>query len=735
MPPPRKQLREKCLILPRSIPHRLVAVGGAAFALLTFFQPAAGEDLPALDKGAEKTAKPLPLQIVDPDLVPSVREARPGKVEIRGLVSIEEEKARSMITFQLRNLEETGVTMARADDAAFFLQTGIRNLGYDKARVDWEIKPNNSVVLAVDEGGLLHFGELTVNGNEHLSDEAVRELLTKVTRERLGYRTDAPKIPYVANDVAEGGNGVRHFYTLLGFTDAEVQLVSSERRTDTDIVDIVIDVSEGTVRRVGEITFPDPIEPTLEEVYSTIRTEFTGKPFTEAVMANLEDQIVTVAQEAGYYDADVIVDPSEARSAPPGENGEEQMFVDLDVKADWGQRYLLNEVKVSGIEKIRESVIDRRFHHLLGKPYSPTATSKAMEKLLETGAFEGLTFEPSPLPDGTISLSVVADEAKRKRLGVYGGFGTYEGAILGLDYRNSNYLGRLRAFEALVEFNSRGLRGDIEYTNPWLFNTDWRLTLGASSLTEQHEGYTIWDTGLRLGVMREFGEDQKHRVILFAKPEYGEVTDFEIEERFLGPTEYFTSQAGLIYSFGRRNGRLSSTRGFSADLVLTAASSAIGSEVEFGRAALRVVYLQPIGKTTLRLGARAGIIKPFDDEDLPIDLRFFSGGPRSVRSFRERDLGQHDINGYPTGGEFSTAFNVEYDIPIAGPLSIAPFFDAGNLLPDAEDASFDAMHYAGGIGLVLNSPIGPLRIDYGHNLNRGKNEPSGSWHVGFGFAF
>ena len=142
MPPPRKLLREECLIPRRPIPLRLVAAGGAAFALLTFFQPAMGEDLPAPNMGAGKTAKPPQLQIVDPDLVPSVREARPAKVEIRGLASIEEGKARSLITFQLRILEETGVTMARADDAAFFLQTGIRNLGYDRARVDWEIEQN-----------------------------------------------------------------------------------------------------------------------------------------------------------------------------------------------------------------------------------------------------------------------------------------------------------------------------------------------------------------------------------------------------------------------------------------------------------------------------------------------------------------------------------------------------------------------------------------------------------------
>ena len=55
-----------------------------------------------------------------------------------------------------------------------------------------------------------------------------------------------------------------------------------------------------------------------------------------------------------------------------------------------------------------------------------------------------------------------------------------------------------------------------------------------------------------------------------------------------------------------------------------------------------------------------------------------------------------------------SVFNIEYDIPVAGPISVVPFVDAGNLLPNAEDASLDDMHYAAGLGVVLNSPIGPL---------------------------
>ena len=120
---------------------------------------------------------------------------------------------------------------------------------------------------------------------------------------------------------------------------------------------------------------------------------------------------------------------------------------------------------------------------------------------------------------------------------------------------------------------------------------------------------------------------------------------------------------------------------------------------------------------------------------IPVDLRFFSGGGQSVRSFPERELGPQDRRHHPTGGEFFTVFNAEYSIPLQDSFYLAIFADAGNLLDSIDDISLDDMHFAAGLGLRYDLPIGPLRVDYGFNLNRKQGEPKGSFHIGFGFAF
>jgi outer membrane protein assembly factor BamA len=121
-------------------------------------------------------------------------------------------------------------------------------------------------------------------------------------------------------------------------------------------------------------------------------------------------------------------------------------------------------------------------------------------------------------------------------------------------------------------------------------------------------------------------------------------------------------------------------------------------------------------------------------ESIPIDLRFFNGGPTTVRSYAERQLGPKDKSGNPLGGEFYTIFNAELTFPIFGALQGATFFDAGNLHGDP-DVGFGGMRYAIGAGLRYALPFGPIRIDYGFNPDPHRNEDPGALHLSFGGAF
>jgi outer membrane protein assembly factor BamA len=147
-------------------------------------------------------------------------------------------------------------------------------------------------------------------------------------------------------------------------------------------------------------------------------------------------------------------------------------------------------------------------------------------------------------------------------------------------------------------------------------------------------------------------------------------------------------------------------------------------------------FFHPLGRHyQVALGGAWGVIVPSGDgTDLPIDLRMFNGGPRSVRSFPERELGPR-VNGYPTGGETKWHANAELIRGIAGSLKGVGFVDVGSLARNYDELNANRTDAAVGLGLRLDLPIGPVRLEYGYNLTRDTDEPVGTLHFAIGMAF
>ena len=130
-----------------------------------------------------------------------------------------------------------------------------------------------------------------------------------------------------------------------------------------------------------------------------------------------------------------------------------------------------------------------------------------------------------------------------------------------------------------------------------------------------------------------------------------------------------------------------------------------------------------------------GAIKPGDSSDLPIDLRLFSGGADSVRSFDEREMGPRSLSNDAIGGEAYWNASLEYIRDIKDPIRGVVFFDMGQVYSDISSWGFNNPSYALGLGVRIDLPIGPIRLEYGHNLNRKDGEPAGTLHFAIGATF
>ncbi len=297
----------------------------------------------------------------------------------------------------------------------------------------------------------------------------------------------------------------------------------------------------------------------------------------------------------------------------------------------------------------------------------------------------------------------------------------------------------------------------MAFEDPYLFDTQVHLRSRIFSLTYDFDAYSKLEFGGHFEFEREFSKQYKLAAIFGLR--HVEVTSAQIDPQFLGRTSYQVNTVGYTQTLDLRKNPLVAPRGVVFDNTFDYAGSTIGSQVDFVRSTARVSYYLPFAedKKVVRVnpgaseeeesawekwfrrsmfsaGARAGVIQSLNDNQIPIDERFYNGGSNSVRSFAERELGPMD-RGNPIGGEFFTVFNAEYSFPIYGELQLAVFADAGNLVARAEDAGLGNMRYAVGLGLRYQLPIGPLRIDYGVNPDPRAGEAFGAFHFSFGFAF
>jgi outer membrane protein insertion porin family len=133
---------------------------------------------------------------------------------------------------------------------------------------------------------------------------------------------------------------------------------------------------------------------------------------------------------------------------------------------------------------------------------------------------------------------------------------------------------------------------------------------------------------------------------------------------------------------------------------------------------------------------RFGYAKGIFDKTLPLYERFYVGGIYTIRGLGFGDAGPKDpATGDPIGGTTQLILNTEYIFPIIPDMKLkgVVFFDTGNSYEEFNN--FGYLRYTTGTGLRWISPIGPIRIEWGYNLDKKPGESSSKFEFAFGSFF
>jgi len=178
-------------------------------------------------------------------------------------------------------------------------------------------------------------------------------------------------------------------------------------------------------------------------------------------------------------------------------------------------------------------------------------------------------------------------------------------------------------------------------------------------------------------------------------------------------------------------------KGIFSGITLKLTSPLFFSETDFVKlTAYYNFYHQVMKRVVLAASVRGGVAQGyFHTDELPIVERFFLGGRTTVRGYEQDTLGPKGSDGNPTGGNAFLMENLEARVSLSNSLGLVAFLDGGNVWMKISDINPKDIKFTTGLGLRYNTPVGPLRVDYGYKLQREKGESAGEVHFSIGHAF
>lgn len=427
-----------------------------------------------------------------------------------------------------------------------------------------------------------------------------------------------------------------------------------------------------------------------------------GAPLLHEHYELLKQSFQVLASQLGYFDAVL----KEGKIRIDLKNYEAGVVLHFDS----GVRYFLGEVSFIQDKPWLSGKMLGRFSDIQpGQAYLVEDLQQLQSDLSNTEYYKEVTLDVSPenadeehlIP---VIVNLIARNPTRYSFGA--GYGTDTGARVktGITRRRVNQAGHHFSAEALLAEFKYGIAGEYIIPGADPRTDSWGIRASIEDEHSTNSNYTSASTG---GYYR-------HRDGLWMKTysldylvERYEVSDGDETSKLLIPSIEWTRTYPLEV-----DKRIYATNGTLLQLSVRGGSESVLSETSFIQPMVSGKWIYSFANST-RLIARgaAGTTSVTDFDKLPTSLRFFTGGDKTVRGYAYNAIGPR-FNGDVVGGKNLLESSLEYEVPFTEKWSVVTFADIGDAFDDKPD-------YKSGVGLGVHwrSPIGPVRLDFGHALD------------------
>ncbi len=593
--------------------------------------------------------------------------------------------------------------------------------------------------------------KVEISGNRFFDDGRIRDEIRSQAngfwqsvrlRGKHQLRKDSKRVDMAA---------VTYLYKSNGFLFVEVEEEFEIAEDSSAIVKISITENDQFFVRNSMTT--SELGSFREEVDHHLRQHKIGEPIDLYEVNQTRYDIKTVYANSGYPYAEVVDSVAVY---------EDIDSVDIVFKIDRGPLTLFGDVVVDSLKFTRPHTFTREILFEPGDIYSRQKIIDSKQRIYSTGlaSFVDLSviedtaqFQPGKY-DVRPNFKLKVSERKPKFAKVRTGAGQDQEEDLvwdvGFEFGNRNISGRARQvrFELLSSFlvfksDWRVIkeRFAFDYTEPWLFKIRMPLTFNFAAepgIRARAQDYRISRINLGLSSSRELSRYQRiWGAISYEKVNITGIPENQLEQ--LKEEEGISVYRRLAVTWERdtRNNLLLPVSGTLIRFMGEHVGGFLGGDNHFEKLEASVARYQNFsGSNIYAWHYRAGwAFGSGSNPYVPTTDRFYMGGAKTIRGYRANEVGPKDERGRPVGGRVLIQSNQEIRRPLFWKLWGSIFIDVGNNYDDWDDIRIDNLLVSGGAGVQYISPVGPIRIDYGHRLIHPGYPKDGRFHLSILYAF
>lgn len=649
--------------------------------------------------------------------------------------------------------------------------------GYFDVQVDSNLqtRADDIVTYRIVRGKKHKVTAVTLAGNKELPSSELTPQLAVQAKHLLSPGTFSDQL------VQTSVKNLTSIYNSEGFSDARITPTVTHKDGN---VQVAFHVVEGPRDIVNALS--------IEGADTLPQNQFApgglklaaGQPYSQGRVAADRANIVAHYLQAGYL-------TSSFRETATSVSKKEPHRINVVYHIDEGPRVSAGTVLTLGRDHTRPRLIDRDVADIKpNQPLTETHLLTAGSNLYEhTGVFDWAEVDPRrPITTQTREdVLVKVHEAKRHEFTYGFGFEvinrggsipsgtvalpnlppiglpsnftasqqTFYGPRGTLQYTLNNLRGKGESLSFTAFAGRLDQKGAVYYIDPTFRWSPWKATTSAS--VEKDEENPIFSSEIETASFQvQRPVDRAKQDTVFFRYSFSNTNISRVLIPALVPTaDQHVRLSTLAANFTRdtRDNPLDEHKGMFDSLELDFNTTKLGSSVDFAKLTGQAAFFKEkfhhiVWANSLRLG----LAQPFLSSRVPLSESFFTGGGNTLRGFPLDGAGpQRQVQvcssgsssnctfiQVPAGGNELLILNAEARIPlpIKKGLSIVPFYDGGNVFPIVGFHDFASLYSNNaGIGLRYSTPVGPIRIDVGRNLNPIPGITATQYFISIGQAF